>query len=223
MPDQINQSTDSIADSTPFDWKVENKFTTDNIQLVFPAKTFFDTLSFTYSASDQIENSYSLVHKIHNKYTPIYKSYSASIKTINIPNELTEKTVIVQKNGDGKTISSGGEFINGYVVANLKEFGDYFVMIDTVAPQIISILKDRSIIHPDSTIRFTIKDDLSGIKTYNGYIDNNWALFEYDLKNDLLYYIIDEQRINKNTDHELELLVIDQKGNINTYYTTLYW
>ena len=64
---------------------------------------------------------------------------------------------------------------------------------------------------------------MSGIKSYNGFIDNNWALFEYDQKNDLLFYTMDEERIEKNKEHELELFVIDNKGNIATYYTTFNW
>jgi hypothetical protein len=223
-PTEINcQSDDSLENTTAFDWKVENRFSNEDIQLIFPEKTFFDTLSFTYSTADPMENSYSLVHKIHNKYTPLLKSYSASIKTINLPNELTEKALIVQMNGNGKKIAYGGEYINGFITTSLKEFGDYYVVVDTLAPLTTPILKEKNIIHPDSTIRFTIKDDLSGIKTYNGYIDNNWALFEYDPKNDLLFYTLDGQRLNKNNDHELELFVIDQKGNISTYYTTFYW
>ncbi|MGE0088196.1 MAG: M23 family metallopeptidase [Bacteroidales bacterium] len=218
-----NQTTDYHANTTPYDWNVENRFSTENIQLIFPAKIFFDTLSFTYATADPMENSYSLVHKIHNKYTPILKSYSASIKTINLPAELTEKALIVQKNGNDKIVAFGGDYINGYITTPLKEFGDYYVLVDTLAPLTTPILKEKNIIHPDSTIRFTIKDDLSGIKTYNGYIDNNWALFEYDQKNDLLFYILDGQRINRNTNHELELFVIDKKENISTYYTTFYW
>jgi len=72
-------------------------------------------------------------------------------------------------------------------------------------------------------MKFTIKDELSGIQTFNGFIDNEWALFEYDAKNDLLFYSIDPERIEKKKEHELELFVIDNKGNIATYYSTFNW
>ena len=36
-------------------------------------------------------------------------------------------------------------------------------------------------------IRFIIKDD-PGISSYNGWIDRQWALFECDAKNNLLFY-----------------------------------
>jgi len=33
----------------------------------------------------------------------------------------------------------------------------------------------------------------------------------------------DEQKLKKNTNHEIELFIIDNKGNINTYYSTFNW
>jgi len=72
-------------------------------------------------------------------------------------------------------------------------------------------------------IRFTIRDELSGIGKYEGYIDNHWALFEYDPKNELLLYRFDETRISRESVHELELYVSDQKGNTQLYHTTFDW
>ncbi|OFX22946.1 MAG: hypothetical protein A2041_00285 [Bacteroidetes bacterium GWA2_31_9b] len=207
----------------PFQWDIENKFNDKGINLIFPPKTFFDTVNFTYSIGEPIKNSYSSVHIIHNKYTPVYKSYTASIKTINLPDEFKEKAFIALVNDNNETIYQGGVFINGYLTTQLKEFGNFVVLVDTVVPEIKNIQKDNSIVHPDNSIKFIVKDMLSGIKSYNGYIDNNWALFEFDPKNDLLVYFLDEQKIKKNSNHEIELFIIDNKGNINTYYSTFNW
>lgn len=225
-----NESFSDTLQTKTFYWNTENSFITGDIQVIFQANTFFDTTYFTYSNQEPIENSYSLVHKVHDKYTPVLKPYSLSIKTINLPENLKEKALIAQKstngNGNGNNwkqfISWGGDYVNGYVVANVKELGEYFVLVDTIAPTIKPIENKKQFTFTDS-LKFFINDELSGIKNYNGYIDNNWALFEYDPKNNLLFYIFDEQKINKNSEHELELFVIDQKGNISTYYTKFYW
>jgi hypothetical protein len=73
------------------------------------------------------------------------------------------------------------------------------------------------------SMRFIIRDELSGIDTYEGYIDNKWALFEYDPKNDLLVHQFDRDRLEQDTDHELELYVSDEKGNVNLYQATFKW
>ena len=96
-----------------------------------------------------------------------------------------------------------------------------FVRFSQIAPEIKPNTDFNNL--KNNKISFTIKDEFSDIKSYNGYIDNNWALFEYDQKNDELFYNIDSERLQKNSEHELELFIIDNKDNISTYYTTFYW
>ena len=73
------------------------------------------------------------------------------------------------------------------------------------------------------SIRLRIKDGLSGIDSYEGFIDNNWVLFEYDPKNDLLYYIFDPDRLTSGSSHELEVYVKDKAGNPAAFHTTFNW
>ena len=47
--------------------------------------------------------------------------------------------------------------------------------------------------------------------------------YEYDLKNDLVFYRIDPERLSSGKDHELELYIIDNKENIAYYYAEFYW
>ena len=42
------------------------------------------------------------------------------------------------------------------------------------------------------SIRVNIKDDLSGIKSYRGEIDNKWILMEYDPKRERLTHYFDK-------------------------------
>jgi hypothetical protein len=65
---------------------------------------------------------------------------------------------------------------------------------------------------------FKITDDLAGIQSYNGYIDNSWALFEYDAKSDSLFYKIDSERISKqNEPHILKIIVADERNNSGVF------
>lgn len=43
----------------------------------------------------------------------------------------------------------------------------------------------------NKVIQVKIGDALSGIDSYNGYIDGKWVNFYYDAKNDLMEYVID--------------------------------
>ncbi|MGY0040460.1 hypothetical protein [Pedobacter sp. NJ-S-72] len=62
---------------------------------------------------------------------------------------------------------------------------------------------------------FKIRDNLSGIKSFNGYIDGNWVLMEFDTKTATLWHSFDERTtVGK---HRFKLVVEDMKGNIKTY------
>jgi len=202
-------------------WETENVFEDDEIKIIIPERSLFDTLYFKYFKSKPKVEAYSNVHHIHNIYTPLNKGYSLSIKTIDLPDELSDKIFIAELLKDNEINSIGGEVVNGHIVSEAKTFGDFIVLVDTISPE-IKPLSDFNMLK-SKKIKFLITDNLSGVKSYNGYIDNNWALFEYDQKNDLLFYILDSERIERNNEHELELFVIDNNDNISSYYTTFYW
>jgi len=215
-------NTIEFENTTLMNWRSENTYKNDDIEVVIPAESLYDTIFFNYFVSDPVKNSLSKTHHIHFESTPVHKKFSLSIKVEDLPSELSEKIFIAHISEDKSIESIGGRVVNDYIVAESKYFGNYTVLIDTVSPIIKPILQNNNLLQFDK-IEFIIKDDLSGIKSYNGYIDNNWALFEYDLKNNILFYTPDIERIKKNTEHEVELFVTDNNGNIATYYTTFFW
>ncbi|MBU8891933.1 MAG: M23 family metallopeptidase [Bacteroidales bacterium] len=222
---QLNDGTIPVV-NVPLDgefmnWDTENIFEDDEIRIIIPERSLFDTLYFKYSKSKPMRKAYSNIHHVHNKYTPLNKSYSLSIKTIDLRDELTDKVFIAELVEDDEINPIGGEVINGHIVCEAKTFGDFIVLADTISPEIKPLTDFNNL--SDKKIKFLITDDLSGIKSFNGYIDNNWALFEYDQKNDLLFYILDSDRIEQKIEHELELFVIDNNDNILTFYKTFYW
>jgi hypothetical protein len=70
---------------------------------------------------------------------------------------------------------------------------------------------------------FRLRDDFSGIADYAGFIDGEWALFEFDPKNDLLRYYLDESRIQRGQNHQLTLQVRDQKNNERVITMNFTW
>jgi hypothetical protein len=215
-------SNNNLSSRIFMNWETENYFENNEIKISIPKNALYDTLYFNYSSSEKKENTYSKIHHVHYATTPIQKKSSISIKIENLPDKYKGKAFIAYIDEENKIENIGGEVINNYIVSNAKNFGDYTVMIDTINPTIEPLIKNNDLLDAGE-INFTIIDDLSGIKSYNGYIDNKWALFEYDKKNDLLFYTFDKERIKKNTEHEVELFVIDNTGNISTYYTNFYW
>ena len=204
--------------------KESNTFDQDPVTLFFPKNALYRDMEFKFESSPSSHGSLSKFYHIGNEEVPVHLPYTLSIKTELSNPEFRDKLLIVNLNDDNELSSAGGEFSNGKVTTSLRNFGKYAIGIDTIAPEIKpvggEINGDRT---GSESIKFIIRDELSDIDTYNGYIDNKWVLFEYDLKNDLLFYLIDKERIELNTEHELELYVTDSKGNANLYQAKFTW
>jgi murein DD-endopeptidase MepM/ murein hydrolase activator NlpD len=205
-------------------WEKINIFERDDIRLLIPEGALYTELQFKYSRIDNDPEFYSMVHLVHDIYTPLHLQSQLSIRPDDIPESLQEKAILVRLDKEGKWQYAGGEWDDGFVTGMISGFGNYAVAIDT-SPPVIKPLNFSGI--PDmsgmNSIRFKVTDDISGIMSYEGYIDGDWALFEYEAKNDLVLYKFDPERISREQNHELELYVVDNKQNITFFYTEFYW
>ncbi|MBN1186874.1 MAG: M23 family metallopeptidase [Bacteroidales bacterium] len=205
-------------------YNAANTFDKYDIKVYFPIGSFYDNIHMTYAKTPAIEGCYSWIHHLHSVYTPVHKKYSLRIKPDNLPTRFFDKALIVRINGNNTFISMGGQWKNGFVETTAREFGKFCVAIDTTAPNILPInIKDKADMTYSSGIDFKVTDNLSGINSYNGYIDNQWVLFEYDAKNDLISYNFDPDRLQRGKQHTLTFYVSDEKNNLSNYKCTFTW
>lgn len=198
-------------------------FEDKDIKLAYPAYAFYEDVNFTYARTSGLPDTESDIFHVHADHTPVHKRFKLSLKLPDSLGDYGEKVCLVAVGDDNEISCVGGEIGKGFVNAELRTFGKYALAIDTIAPEIeamnLSAGKDMS---ASKSIRFNVIDEMSGIKSYKGYIDNKWILMQYDPKNDLLTYVFDEARITPDKDHEIELYVEDWKGNTSFYHTTFY-
>lgn len=197
-----------------------NIFERRDIRLEIPPGALYDTLRFTYSKSAPNEEIVSPIHHVHDLYTPVHKRFTLSLRPTQLADNLINKALIVSLDEDQEWESHESDNVQGKLEAQVRKFGSYAVAVDTVKPTITPLNINKEQFREGDVIRFAVKDNLSGIATYRGYIDNKWALFEYDPKDERLTYTIDKKRLSDKTRHDLELFVIDKKNNIASYHTT---
>jgi len=190
----------------------ENRFEADGVKIHMPAGALYGDVDFEYAASAPPANAYSPLHAVHNDLTPLFGTYDLAIRPTDLPDRLREKALIASvENG-----AEGGRFEGGWVRANIRRFGSFYVAVDTVAP----VIAPRNFHNGKNTanqprIDFTVSDNLSGIQSFNGYIDGEWVLMEYDSKNRHLWHRFDPS-LPKGK-HTFRLVVKDGKDNEGTY------
>lgn len=189
-----------------------NNFETNDIRIKIPEGTLFNDLDFVYNKTDQQINRYSSTHHVHNNLTPILGTYNLSIKAVNLPEYLESKALITSP----ETGAEGGEFQNGWVTVNTRNFGSFYITVDTIAPSIKPKSrpkgKNKNLIHK---IEYTISDNASGIQSFDGYLDGKWVLVEYDPKNKHVWHSFDND-LTKG-EHTFKLIVKDWKNNEKVY------
>ena len=125
------------------------------------------------------------------------------------------KKYIALIDDSGKVSSLGGKMKNGCLEVETRSMGEYTIKIDSVAPKVsASNFKDGQSVSGLKSLRFKITDDMTGIETYNIYLDDVWVLGQYDAKNALLYYEFDD-KIKKGT-NKVKVVVTDGVGNSKT-------
>jgi murein DD-endopeptidase MepM/ murein hydrolase activator NlpD len=208
----------------PFRYDQANAFDTDGVFIRLPSFSLYTDINFSYLKETMTAPFLSDVHHICNPAVPVHSNYEIAIMPAGMHDTLKPCALIISIDEEGKTSSMGGEWKEGYLHAQVNHFGTFAVGLDTVAPSIIPINISSGVdMSGQSSARFSVADDLSGIKSYDGYIDNKWALLEYEAKNDLIFYIFDKDRLSGGTMHELELYIIDNKDNLSYYYAEFYW
>ena len=217
------QKTDSyipikptIAGVTWFEYDKDNDFETDQILVNVPEDALYERVYFTYSQGAKPAQGYSTVHHVHNRMTPLFKAYQLAIRPDeSLPSSLYDKAIIVNHRG----ASIGGHYDKGYVRTETKQFGSFHIRIDTLSPKIQSLqLKNGMNVAALKRISFRITDDLSGIHSFNAYIDDQWVLMEYDPKTAIVWHVF-EPDLAKGA-HSFRLEVTDGKKNQQVFRTT---
>ncbi|MFZ4400284.1 MAG: M23 family metallopeptidase [Bacteroidales bacterium] len=171
-----------------------DSFCTDEVKVYFPADALYEDILLKYNSSQASKKYFSNLHEIHDIYTPLHKSISLSIKTDTVADSLQSKLLIVRIKDDNNIIAEGGKFDKGFIKTNINNFGKFAVLMDTIAPTIKPLnFKDKKNIGKQKTLEIKITDNLSGVSKYKATFNDHWILMEYDGKNNLFTYTIDER------------------------------
>jgi len=186
----------------------DTNFEKDNMSVFFPAGTFYEDFNMNFDVKNN--KIY-----IHEDVVPVHSNFTITIKDSTYSEVLRDKLYIGRNNSFNGTIRNGNVF-----TAKAKILGQYGLVLDTIAPviKIAKPIQDKWISDMKS-IQFTIGDSLSGIKSYNGYLNGNWVLFEYDNKTRKITHKFDADSLVAEGANDLKIEVVDNVGNSAIFET----
>lgn len=190
-----------------------NELNFDNAKMIVKPGVLYNDLDFKHSETPAPTGSYSRMYNLHNRLTPIHDPFELWIKPDStLTEEEKTKTVVMGTNGQVQI----SKYEDGYVKASIKNFGSYFVRLDTVAPKIVPLnITNGKDMRKTARVVVQISDNLSGIQSYRGTIDGKWILMEYNQKTRTLKHVFDER--TSPGEHTFQLQVTDMKLNVKTF------
>jgi hypothetical protein len=196
-----------------------NHIRNDELDFSVPEGALYSDVDFQYVKKTTLPKFYSPVYQLHNSWVPLHFACPLRIKADHLPAALQGKAMLAQVDAaTGKIFSATGKYVDGWVEGNIRTLGNYTIAVDSVPPRIVSLtIADKKPLNGTNSLKFKVTDNISGIESFRGTIDNQWVLFEYDLKNNLISYTFDKKRFLFGKNHQLNLEVTDYKGNTSTY------
>nr|WP_314897256.1 M23 family metallopeptidase [uncultured Flavobacterium sp.] len=189
----------------------DSNFAKDNMSVFFPAGTFYDDFDLNFDVKN--DTLY-----LHEDTVPAHTNFTISIEDNKYSETQREKIFIGLVEGKKVTYNPAYRKENVFNT-KVKTLGKYTLVRDTIAPK-ITIAKpiEGKWLSDQKTIQLTINDELSGIKSYNGYLNGNWVLFEYDNKTKKITHNFSDGIVAEGA-NDLKVVVIDNVGNLTIFET----
>ncbi|MDO5571079.1 MAG: M23 family metallopeptidase [Bacteroidales bacterium] len=208
-------------DDSLMEYSKDNRFENENFSINIAKNSLYDDVNFSYTQKDD-STLLSNIHLVCSYDIPLHKSAKYKIKITNdtISDKSKYYVASLGKNLNGNS-SMGGEYNNGWMEFSASSFGNFCVMKDVNAPKIEPVNQKNW--GKTGVLKFRISDNETGISSWRPTIDDKYALFEYDGKTSTISYKIDIQRIGKDKNHNLKIILIDNCGNTTEYNHKFYW
>lgn len=189
----------------------DSNFEKENISVYFPAGTFYEDFYMNFDVKLNLLT-------LHDDTVPAHSNFTISIVDSKTPSELKKKMFIASVNG--KKLNYITTKLEGNTFScKTKTLGQFTIVKDVIAPK-ITIAKsiENKWITNQKSLSLTISDELSGIKSYNGYLNGKWILFEYESKSKRITHAFIDELLNEGKNN-LKVVVTDNVGNSTIFET----
>lgn len=182
--------------------------------------------TFDYNASLTISESNNTIN-IDNDTIPLRKPFTIKYSLKNIDDSRKKYLYLAMKGPKNYHYFISSEKFNDSIIGHAKKLGKFKILTDSIPPDInFYNLKNDQWISNRKKLTIKINDNESGIKSFNGWINNKWILLEYESKKNMLTYDFEDKVNSNDSKNELVVSVKDNCGNVSmkkiTFYRKIY-
>lgn len=195
-----NKTTDFFVDRIR-----ETIFKQKHVEIYFPKYCMYQSRYIDFKVDDTN-------FTIGKPNFPLNYSYTIKYDLDSLPPTTHKYAYIALKNKKYTNYISAHKKGN-QLTARTKSLGNFTIAYDSIAPKIynLSFYKNQNI-GKHKSIKVSIKDNETGIKSYYATIDGKWILMEYEPKTKRLTFDLNDLK-STNKKHIFQLKIQDLLGN----------
>ena len=197
---------------TPYFLKAKNEhnYSKDNISVYIPENTFYDDFYLDFDVKDNVLT-------LHNSSVPVHKNMTITFDNVQgLTEEQLQKSFIASVSGPSLSYNKStrkGTTFKTYT----KNLGKFKIAQDSIPPRIYNVnFVEGKNLKNQSTLSVFISDNLSGIDSYNAYLNEEWILMEYDYKTKKLVHQLSDGKFKEGR-NDFKVIVIDNMQNSTTF------
>ncbi len=185
----------------------------DEIILRIPAKALYNDLPFQFGTEMPKGDALVPYYQLHRDDVPLDKAISIEFNISKVPPHLQGKLAAARYGTTGNPSYIAGTLSEGKFTVVSKDFGKFTLVADTIKPSLSpKNYRAGMVLTNGSEQAFTIGDNMSGIKRYDAWLNDEWVLMEHEPKQKKIWLTAGELPFKKGS-NTLEISVIDQCGN----------
>lgn len=191
--------------------KNDYNFEFETASVYFPPNLFYENCFLNIEETNG-------VLLMDSNYEAMQSAMTISFDISKLSEEEQKKAFIAGING--YQLEYNSSFRKGNTLsAKIKSFGKFKVALDTIPPRVFNPnFVEGSNVSKLNTLTISITDMLSGIDSFNAYLNDEWILMEYDYKTKKLTHNISDGIIKSGL-NAFKLIVTDKLNN-NTIFTS---
>ena len=204
-----------------FRWNEVNILQQPGIDMVVPRGRLYDDLYLHYQVSKD-NQGVAFTYQLSKHTVALHDYADISIGLTQMPVDDTSKYYVAGVDSKGKRYSLGGKYEDGSIKAKVREIGTFTVGVDTIPPVVTPLNPQQW--GRSGAITLQVKDEHTGISSYRGTIDGQYALFgKYNSVNNHIVCYLDPEHVQKGGRHELVFTATDDCGNDVTEIYNFTW
>ena len=209
LPKKI-EATETLLKAT-----IPNRYDLGVAKVYFPERTFYQDFYIKLKeGKDTVE-----IH--HDRVAP-HRNFTITFDVSKYSESQKKQLFIAHLDNDNKPSYSRTYKRGNTFATSTKSLGAFTLATDSIPPQVRPRnFKPGKWLTNYRYLSLTISDDLSGINTYNAYLNGKWILMEYEPKKRTITYNFDD-KIVEDTQCNLKVVVTDNVGNTTTFEETFY-